>query len=154
MIKSFGLIAVVIVFLSIPTILAAGALAGVSRAARPARTLSIADTAKMHYTGGSGSLLHESGAVSGGLPGRMQADCDVGATLSTSFTIYASGGTIEGHGTATPHGSGAYESFAGTIVVTGGAGRYAHARGHGHLYGVFNRRNYAMTVQTTGTLSY
>jgi hypothetical protein len=84
----------------------------------------------------------------------MKAECNIGATLSTSFTIYAAGGTIKGHGTATPHGSGAVESFAGTLTATGGTGRYAHARGHAGLYGTFNRRNYALTVQTTGKLSY
>lgn len=122
--------------------------------AHTASTLKITDTAAMHYTGGSGSLLHESGSASGTLPGSMKATCNIGATLSTSFTIYASGGTITGHGTATPHGSGAIESFAGTLVATGGTGRYAHARGHAGLYGTFNRRNYALTVQTTGKLSY
>ncbi len=142
MIKSFGLIAVGVSLLAVP-------------AAHAARTLNITDTAAMHYTGGSGSLLHESGAVSGTLPGSMKADCDIGVTaVSTSFTIYAAGGTIKGHGTATPHGSGAIESFAGTLVATGGTGRYAHAHGHAGLYGTFNRRNYALTVQTTGKLAY
>jgi hypothetical protein len=177
MIKSFGLIASGALLLAIPTIPVAGALAGTpapapvgapagtsvpaalhgkhrSPTARAARTLSIADTAAMHYTGGSGSLLHETGAATGTLPGSMKAECNIGATLSTSFTIYAAGGTIKGHGTATPHGSGAVESFAGTLTATGGTGRYAHAHGHTGLYGTFNRRNYALTVQTTGKLSY
>jgi hypothetical protein len=164
MIKSFGLIAFVVGFLAIPTVLAPGALAGPSAsfshgtrrspAAHAARTLNITDTAAMHYLGGSGSLLHESGAATGTLPGSMKANCNIGATLSTSFTIYASGGTITGHGTATPHGSGAVESFAGTLTATGGTGRYAHAHGRAGLYGTFNRRNYALTVQTTGKLSY
>lgn len=175
MIKSFGLVAAGVSLLVIPTALASGALAGTggppgspraqrspaelfgaqrSPAAHAARTLNITDTAALHYTGGSGSLLHESGAASGTLPGSMQADCNIGATLSTSFTIYAKGGTIKGHGTATPHGSGSVESFAGTLLATGGTGRYVHARGHAGLYGTFNRRNYALTVQTTGKLSY
>jgi hypothetical protein len=165
MIKSFGLIASGALLLAIPTIPVAGALAGAppagalhltrrSPTAHAARTLSIADTAAMHYTGGSGSLLHETGAATGTLPGSMKAECNIGATLSTSFTIYAAGGTIKGHGTATPHGSGAVESFAGTLTATGGTGRYAHAHGHAGLYGTFNRRNYALTVQTTGKLSY
>jgi hypothetical protein len=174
MIKSFGLVAAGVVLLALPTILASGALAGTrgpaatDRApaesygarrssfafAHTASTLKITDTAAMHYTGGSGSLLHESGSASGTLPGSMKATCNIGATLSTSFTIYASGGTITGHGTATPHGSGAIESFAGTLVATGGTGRYTHAHGHAGLYGTFNRRNYALTVQTTGKLSY
>ena len=122
--------------------------------AHAARTLNITDTANMHYTSGSGSLLHESGTASGTIPGSMKAHLTIGSTLTANFTIYASGGTITGHGTGTLHGSGTYESFAGTLVATGGTGRYAHAHGHGGFYGTFDRKNYDLTVQTTGKLSY
>ncbi len=122
--------------------------------ARAAATLKITDTADMHYTSGSGSLLHETGTASGTLPGSMKANLAIGATLTANFTIYASGGTITGRGTGKPHGSGTYESFAGTLVATGGTGRYAHAHGHGGFYGTFDRKNYDLTVQTTGKLSY
>jgi len=130
--------------------------AGATRSltAQAAATLKIADTADMHYISGSGSLLHESGSASGTLPGSMKANCSIGATLTANFTIYTSGGTITGRGTGTPHGSGTYESFAGTLVATGGTGRYAHAHGHAGFYGTFDRRNYDLTVQTTGKLSY
>jgi hypothetical protein len=135
---------------------ASAGTAGVKRppTARAARTLKITDTAEMHYTGGSGAQLRESGSASGTLPGSMKADCSIGATLTANFTIYASGGTITGRGTGKPHGSGTYESFAGTLVATGGTGRYAHAHGHAGFYGTFDRKNYDLTVQTTGKLSY
>jgi hypothetical protein len=123
-------------------------------AAQAAATLKITDTADMHYTSGSGSLLHETGTASGTLPGNMKANLAIGATLTASFTIYASGGTITGRGMGRTHGSGTYESFAGTLVATGGTGRYAHAHGHGGFYGTFDRKNYDLTVQTTGKLSY
>ena len=122
--------------------------------AQAAATLKITDTANMHYTSGSGSLLHETGAASGTLPGNMKANLAIGATLTANFTIYASGGTITGRGMGRTHGSGTYESFAGTLVATGGTGRYAHAHGHGGFYGTFDRKNYDLTVQTTGKLSY
>ena len=44
-------------------------------------------------------------------------------------------------------------SFKGTLTITGGTGRYAHAHGSGAFYGVFYRRSYAITVQTEGTLT-
>jgi hypothetical protein len=122
--------------------------------ARAARALKAADTAHLRYVSASGSLLLEEGKASGTLPGSMRVHFNVGATLSGSFTIYTRGGSIKGHGAATPHGSGVYESFAGSLTVTGGSGRYAHAHGHAGLYGTFNRDTYALTVQTTGTLSY
>jgi hypothetical protein len=122
--------------------------------AHTARTLSATDTAHLHYVRSSGSVLYEEGAASGTLPGSMHARCNVGASFTASFTLYTRGGSITGHGRATPHGSGTYESFAGTIVVSGGTGRYAHAHGHAGLYGTFNRRTYALVIQTTGRLSY
>jgi hypothetical protein len=85
----------------------------------------------------------------------MLAHFNIGPAVSASFTIYVrGGGTIKGYGTGSPHGSGTYESFAGSLKATGGTGRYSHAHGHAGLYGVFNRRTYAITVQTTGRLSY
>ncbi len=122
--------------------------------ARAARTLKATDTAHLHYVSASGSLLYEEGRASGTLPGSMRVHFNVGATLSGSFTIYTRGGTIRGHGEATPHGSGVYESFAGSLVAKGGTGRYAHAHGRAGLYGTFNRNSYALAVQTTGTLFY
>jgi hypothetical protein len=151
---------------TLAAILAAGALTVTTRPARahgehrPAtahasRTLNATDTAHLHYLRSSGSLLYEEGSASGTLPGRMVAHLDIGPSVSASFTIYVrGGGTIKGHGTAKPHGSGAYESFAGSLAASGGTGRYAHAHGHAGLYGVFDRRTYAVTVQTTGRLYY
>jgi hypothetical protein len=84
----------------------------------------------------------------------MHASCNLGATFTANFTIYTHGGTINGHGTATPHGSGLDESFAGTLTVTGGTGSYTHAHGRAGLSGTFNRRTYAIVLKTTGSLSY
>ncbi len=122
--------------------------------ASAARTLKATDTAHLHYISASGSLLYEEGGASGTLPGSMRVHFDVGATFTGSFTIYTRAGTITGHGTATPHGSGVYESFAGSLVVTSGSGHYAHAHGRAGLYGTFNRHTYGLVVQTTGTLLY
>jgi hypothetical protein len=122
--------------------------------AHAARKLKASDTAHLHYISASGSLLYEEGAATGTLPGRMRVHLNVGATFTGSFTIYTPGGSIRGHGSANPHGSGVYESFAGSLVATGGTGRYTHAHGRAGLYGTFNRNNYALLVQTTGTLLY
>jgi hypothetical protein len=119
-----------------------------------ARALRATDTAHLHYVSASGSLLFEQGAATGTLPGSMRVHFDVASTLSGSFTIYARGGSITGHGSATPHGAGVYESFAGSLTVTGGSGRYVHAHGQAGLYGTFDRDSYALTIQTTGTLAY
>jgi hypothetical protein len=149
---------------------ASGALLATgSAAARPmsgppvahaSRTLKATDKAELHKVSVSGSDLLEEGKATGTLPGKMRASVDVSANISGSFTITVPGvGTIKGQGTATltpPSGERPtpYESFHGTVTVKGGSGRYAHARGHTGLYGTFNRDNYALVIQTTGTLSY
>jgi len=141
------------------TALLASASAAASASTRPpaahaARALKASDTAKLRYVSAAGSELLEQGKTTGTLPGSMRAQVEIGATISGNFTIYTKGGSIKGHGVATPHGAGIYESFAGTVTVTGGTGRFVHAHGHTGLYGTFDRNTYALTIQTTGTLSY
>jgi hypothetical protein len=125
-----------------------------ARRAHAARVLNATDTVHLHYISASGSLLFEEGKATGTLPGSMRIHLNVGTTFTGNFTIYAGGGTIQGHGSATPHGSGTYESFSGTLTVTGGSGRYAHAHGHGGMSGTFDRDNYALVIKTTGSLTY
>ncbi|HEY5342916.1 MAG TPA: hypothetical protein VIJ66_04585 [Solirubrobacteraceae bacterium] len=112
------------------------------------------DTAKLHYVGAVGEEVYETGGASGTLSGSMRVHMIFASTFSGSFAIYTSGGRIDGHGKARPHGEGVYQSFAGTLVVTGGTGRYRRAHGTAHLYGTFDRENYALTIQTAGTLRF
>jgi hypothetical protein len=133
---------------------ATAGMVSTARHARTARVLNATDTSHLHYISSSGSLLLEEGKATGTLPGRMRVHLNLGTTFTGTFTIYASGGSIQGHGSAAPHGSGVYESFSGTLTVTGGSGRYAHAHGHGGLYGTFDRDNYALVIKTTGNLAY
>jgi hypothetical protein len=114
----------------------------------------VTDTAHLHYLRETGADLLEEGQATGGLPGRVQARFNVGATVFASFTISTHYGSISGSGSGKLHGTGVYASFGGAMTVTRGTGRYADAHGHGGFYGAINRNNYAATVQTTGTLSY
>jgi hypothetical protein len=123
--------------------------------AHVARTLNVADEAHLHVTGSEGEMLNETGPATGSLPGTVRVRFSVGATVSGSFTIYPrGGGSISGRGTARLHSTGTYASFGGTMYVTHGTGRYAHAHGHGGLYGTVNRHTDALVVQTTGRLAY
>lgn len=116
--------------------------------------LHASDAAKLHYVGAVGEQVYETGSASGTLPGSMRVHMIFASTFSGSFAIYTRGGTIDGDGRARPHGEGVYQSFAGTLVVTGGTGRYRRAHGTAHLYGTFDRENYALTIQTAGTLRF
>ena len=119
-----------------------------------ARTLDGTDTAHLHLVHQYESLLYEEGAAGGALPGRMRARLQVGSLFTGRCTIYTRYGSIAGQGTAKPHGVGRYQSFQGTFVVSGGSGRYRHVHGRTQLYGTFDRRTFAVVVQTVGRLSY
>jgi hypothetical protein len=128
--------------------------AGVLAAARIARTERLSMTAHLRYLTAKGAYLLEEGSASGPLAGTVKARVRFTADISGSFEFYPHGGSISGYGSARLHESGTYVSFGGTVRITGGTGRYAHARGGGGLYGVYNRRTLALTIQTTGSLSY
>jgi hypothetical protein len=122
-----------------------------------ARTLSATDTAHLRYNerASEGEVLYEEGSATGSLPGHMRARLKLGVAFSGSFTFYTQHGSIKGRGTATPSRSaGKYESFRGSLIAIGGSGAYAHVHGRAGLYGIYNRETYAVTVQTTGKLSY
>ncbi len=123
--------------------------------ARVARTLRAADTAHLHRTHCACNEIIEEGEAKGALPGTVRAYVTVGAPIIFRFTITVrEGGTISGEGAGKPRGNPAEPSFAGTMRVTHGTGRYRHAHGKGGFYGTLNRSTYAAVMQTTGTLSY
>ena len=138
----------------IATLAAAPALAASHARARAARTISGDDNATLHFVRARGSTLYEEGQATGSIPGHVRATLRVEATFSGTFTISTRNGSFTGSGTAKPHGAGAVESFSGTFTITGGTGRYAHARGHGELYGTFRHRNYEVVLQPRGTIHY
>jgi|HubBroStandDraft_3_1064219.scaffolds.fasta_scaffold70315_2 hypothetical protein len=119
-----------------------------------ARSLDATTIAHLHLVKVEGSELVEEGPVTGALHGSMQAQLKTGVTFTGSFITHTSSGLIKGHGSATPHGTGRYQSFSGTFIVTGGTNHYAHISGRAGLYGVFDRRTDSVIVQTTGKLSY
>jgi hypothetical protein len=125
--------------------------------ARAAASTSVKDEGKLHLVKSSGSTLYDEGLAHGTLPGKAKIRFvyDGNPQVSAQITIYAHAGTIVAHGSArlsNPNSSA--PSFKGTLTISSGSGRYAHARGSGKLYGVFYRRSYAITVQTEGTLRY
>jgi hypothetical protein len=125
--------------------------------ARSARTIGVNDNGQLLRVHASGEIITEEGKVSGTLPGTATVRLDIGAEVVTaSFRITVQGvGSIVGHASARLSSPGRHASFRGTLSVTGGTGRYAHARGEGKLYGVIERKSDDLTVQTReGTLHY
>ncbi len=133
----------------------APAKTGLAPDARAARSLNVTDEAHLHVTRETGSTFYEEGSATGALPATVKVRFTVGTSISGSFTLYPrGGGSISGSGSAHLHSTGTYASFGGSMSVDRGSGRYAHARGRGGFYGVLNRRSSALTIQTTGRLSY
>jgi phage gpG-like protein len=133
----------------------AGARPGV--AAHAASVLSVHDEGRLRFVHASGSVIIDEGSVSGTFPGsvRVRFLYDGEPDVSAQFTITGHGGSISARGTgrlSSP--TSPSPSFAGHMTVTGGSGRYAHIHGSGTLYGVYNRRSYALTVQAVGKLPY
>jgi hypothetical protein len=122
--------------------------------AKTARVASVNDTGHLLLLNASGAVLREVGPASGTLPGRVKVRLVVRATVTASFTIETRGGSISGSGSATLHSERRYSSFGGSLSVNGGTGRYAHAAGSGQLYGVIDRVDDTLTVQTVGQLHY
>jgi hypothetical protein len=130
--------------------------AGAASRAHAARTVNIDETARLHLVSRSGSTLNERGTASGTLPGTVSARFKVTVVVVTgSVTIYPRGGgslTIKVLGV--PQSAGTVAKFSGTLTVTGGSGRYAHARGSGTFTSTVNRRTWAGTVHTNAKLTY
>lgn len=125
--------------------------------ARSAHVTKVHDEARLRFISSSGSLLIDEGPASGTLRGkvRLRFTYNGSPTVGAQITISGVGwsmraqaqGRLSNPTSLTP-------SFRGSLTIGGGSGRYAHARGSGELFGVFNRRNYGLTVQTIGKLTY
>lgn len=123
--------------------------------ASAAHVVNVKDEGHLHLVNSSGSELVEEGPVSGSIPGKAKVSFNIGATITAKFTIYANGGgSIDGSGGGALHSTSVYSTFGGSLKVTGGSGRYAHAHGSGTLSGSVNRKTDALTVQTDGKLYY
>jgi len=119
--------------------------------------LNVYDEGHLHYLRSSGDRLIDEGKAAGTVPGKVIVYFEYtgNPTVYAHFTIYARAGTISGYAKGRlSNPTSPSPSFRGALSLSGGAGHYAHAHGSGELYGVFYRRNYAMTVQTRGRLDY
>jgi hypothetical protein len=125
--------------------------------ARAARSVTVHDEAHLHLIRSSGSLLIDEGRAAGTLPGTvlLQFTYDGSPTVGARFTIRGAGWAIQARGQSKlSNPTSPSPSFSGSLTITGGSGRYAHAHGSGELYGVFYRRSYGLTVQAIGKLAY
>jgi hypothetical protein len=124
--------------------------------AHSARSVSLAETGHLHRTSSSGVHLNEQGTATGTIGGPIYIHLKVSANqVSAEVSIYPHSGSLTGSGSASYHVNGGFAPFSGTLEITRGSGRYAHARsGPLRFTGSIQRSNDAVTVQLSGRLSY
>jgi hypothetical protein len=116
---------------------------------------SVRDEGALRYVRSSGSQVIDEGSVRGTLPGyaRVRFTYNGNPTVYASFTFSGRGWSLSGSASGRLHNPySPTPSFRGRLTITSGSGRYAHARGGGELFGVFDRRTYGLIVQALVTL--
>ncbi len=100
-----------------------------------------------------GSAIVEEGSASGTFDASVRAEITIKVSEVTgSVVVYLKGGSISGYATATPHFSGKYVSFKGSLTIKHGTGRYKGASGTAGFYGALDHANYTLSVQLIGHL--
>jgi hypothetical protein len=125
--------------------------------ARAAHRVNAKEEARLHFMRASGSTLIDEGHATGTIPGYVKISFTYTGSpnVSAQFTIYGSSGSLRVKASGKlSNPSSPSPSFKGSLSITGGSGRYAHAHGSGTLYGVFYRRSYGIVVQVLGTVYY
>lgn len=126
-------------------------VAGISRA------VSLSETGRLRLTSKKGFTLNERGSASGTIAGSIYIHLHLVSTtrVTAEVNIYPAGGSLTGSGSGSYHVVGGYASFSGTLSITRGSGKYAHARASGLRFtGTIQRRDDSVTVKLSGPLSY
>jgi hypothetical protein len=124
--------------------------------ASSARTISLAEHGALHLLSKHGFTLNEQGAASGTIKGTIYVQLKIVSTsrVTAEVSIYPSGGSISGYGTAAYHKGETEASFSGTMAVRRGSGSYSRAQGSGLSFsGTIAKSSDAITVQVSGRLS-
>ncbi len=137
---------------------------GISSAARSigsppahaARTITLNESGQLHRTSHSGLKLNEQGSASGTIKGTIYIHLDVVSPnrVTAEVSIYPSGGSLTGTGSADYRVNGGTASFTGTMSIDRGTGSYAGAHGSGLSFsGTIQRLSGAVTVHLSGKMS-
>jgi hypothetical protein len=130
-----------------------GADGATSPAARAAKAVSVSELGQLHLISKHGYTLNERGTASGTIKGTITVQLKIvsPSRVTAEVTIYLSGGSIAGHGTASYRKGKATASFAGSLSVERGSGSYEHAQGSGLGFsGTISESNEAITVHVSG----
>lgn len=125
--------------------------------ASAARSVSLNESGRLHLTSKQGFTLNEQGTASGTITGTIYIHLHLTSTskVTAEVSIYPSGGSLSGSGSAAYRVEGGVAAFTGTLAITRGTGKYAHARASGLRFtGTIERRSDAVSVRVSGPLSF
>jgi hypothetical protein len=130
--------------------------AGAQPSAVAARTMAFNITSNLRLVGRPGHVLNEQGTFSGSQSGTIAIRFTSVTSTSgeATFTAYPKGGGwVSGRTSTKGRVVGASVYFGGTMTITGGSGRWAHASGHGLGFsGVVDRRSFHATTHMQGSI--
>jgi hypothetical protein len=134
-----------------------GAASASSSRAGAARSVALSENGRLHLTSKQGYTLNEQGAATGTITGTIYIHLHLTSTskVTAEVSIYPSGGSLSGNGSASYQVVGSIAAFTGTLSITRGSGKYAHARASALRFtGAIQRRGDAVSVHVSGPLSF
>ncbi|WCB96411.1 hypothetical protein DSM104299_05170 [Baekduia alba] len=101
------------------------------------------------------SKFQHSGRASGTFTGTVKSRIAIehSVVLRGTVTIATSGGSVRMKVDGRARSLSMRTKFDGAATITGGTGRYAHAKGTGRFSGVVNRSTWHATLDATGSFT-
>jgi hypothetical protein len=105
-------------------------------------------------TAGGTRFVH-TGTASGTFAGSVKSRITLAhsVVLTGVVTIRARGGTVTMKVNGRARSLSVRTKFNGTATITGGTGKYAHAKGSGQFTGVVNRSTWHATIDASGSFT-
>lgn len=150
--------ALAVLALAIAAAVGTGAAGAAGPSAKAAGSLNLNDSASLKLNNHKGVELKESGRAKGNLPGSIYIQLRLASSRSVSakIQVYPSSGSVSASASATYRVvTSSSASFAGTLNITGGSGRYSKAKGsHLSFSGTVHRPSDSVSVHVSGKMSY
>jgi hypothetical protein len=129
-----------------------------SDTALAAGSVTLRENAQLHLAHSNGlDRLYEQGSGTGtfaNAPIHLNLIISTSSEVTYEFSAALPGGSVTGRGRTHYYEQGSTSYFNGTLSVTSGTGRYAHASASLPLSGAMNRRSYALTLHVSGVLRF